>query len=63
MQKSNLLVDQLSYTTLSVSERDLLTLMPFNRNQVTINKSSMIAIMMLLQLLMGLVLMGFMMVV
>lgn len=62
MQKSDLFVDQLSYTNMSISERDLLTLIPFNHDQITINKSSMIAVMMLLQLLMALVLMALMIV-
>ena len=62
MQKSDLFVDQLSYTNMSISERDLLTLIPFNHGQITINKSSMIAVMMLLQLLMALVLMALMIV-
>lgn len=62
MQKSDLFVDQLSYTNISISERDLLTLIPFNHDQITINKSSMIAVMMLLQLLMALVLMALMIV-
>ena len=60
MRKSHLLVDQLSYPHISVSEHDFLDLMPFSRGQITIRQSHMIAVLMLLQLLMALVLMSFM---
>lgn len=62
MQKPHLLVDQLSYSHISISERDLLALMTPVGGKITIRQSHMIATLMLLQLLIAFVLMAFMMV-
>ena len=60
MRKSQLLVDQLSYPHLSISERDIQSLMSFSSGQITIRQSHMVVVLMLLQLLLALVLMSFM---
>ncbi len=61
MRKSYLLVDQLSFPHLSISERDMIDLIPFIGGQITVRKSHIIVQLMVLQLLMALVIMALMM--